>query len=127
MAVLQPDTRRDLRHRLRTDYAFIEFDALDGSGTPVSAPLVHISAAGLSFDLHEPLEGIFRDAVIDDVTLRIGNCVLAGGITVRNVREVDGVWSCGATFCPETPEVEDRLMILITGIEAVEPPAGSAS
>jgi hypothetical protein len=45
---------------------------------------------------------------------------MRGDITLRNVEPLDGRRSsCGGTFCPESPEVEDRLMTLITGIEAV--------
>jgi hypothetical protein len=115
-------TRRDRRYNLRQGAAFVEFADPRTTGRRVSAALKLISAAGLCFETEPWGRELLPGSILLDTTLRVGDCVLRGEIILRNVHDGEKrSVILGGIFCPASPEIEDRLMTLIAGIEAAAP------
>lgn len=112
-------TRRDLRHAIRPGSCFVE---LPGQGQMLrSAALVRVSPAGFAFEIDEEAPTLFEGACFEDVTVRIGQGLLKGDITIRNASRIDDQRTeIGCLFYP-TAECEDNWMSFLAGVEAAQP------
>lgn len=114
MSVLSASTRRDRRYPIRSGIARVEF--ADGA-TP--GALTTMSVAGLAFIVpNEDAHAYAVGSTIDDVTVRVGECVLRGGLVVRDLRDIDGGVQIGCLFHPRDEETEGRVMALVAGLRA---------
>ena len=122
LTIHAPSTRRDRRHVLRPGAGVVEIPRTASTTAPLSAALTKISAAGVAFVLETPVAGLRAGSSLSGVQLRVGECVLRGDISIRDVRALDGAASeIGGVFLPASREVETRLMALLAGIGAAEP------
>ena len=113
--------RRDPRYSFRPGIAFVEFSIPDiGS---CRADLTVLSMCGLCFEWQEPAHEIEPETLLTDVTIHVGECELQGNVAVKISRRIDkSKTEIGGLFYPASDEIEDKLMTLIAGIEAVQEP-----
>jgi len=111
-------TRRDPRHALRPGSCFVDFPGPLSDTEDASAPMTHISVAGLAFQT-AVLPGLEAGSIVEGVTVRVGDCRIEGDIVVQYVdpTKTPGA-EIGCVFHPAGDGNADRLMALIAGIEA---------
>jgi hypothetical protein len=108
-------TRRDLRYAIRSGSCLVD---LPGSGLQRAAVMVCASPSGFAMEVEgEEEAAIFEGAHLERITVRIGQGLLRGSITVRNVSRIDGKTEIGCLFYPAA-ESEDNWMSFLAGIEA---------
>lgn len=118
MAASAPSTRRDRRYDLRPGSATIELPNPHADGRS-RARLVRISVSGLTFELPRASVKLERGAWLENVTIRVGECVLHGEAQVRNLTRIaDTRTEVGCLFLPEARGSEDKWLALIAGIDA---------
>ena len=116
-----PTTRRDARFRLRPGSSVVEFRDPRAADTVIIGQVVSINVAGVSFRIDAEMGDFPSGTSFDDITVRIGHCMLRGEAVVRNVRAVEPDWiEIGCLFYPAAEE-EDRWMSLIAGIMVADP------
>jgi len=109
--------RRDRRFRFRDGSATILIPAHRPDEHPIEAAVIDLSVAGISFELEPNVPGPEVDTVFGSVTIRVGMCVLEGGIRIKNVVLAGGRRiRVGALFYPDSGVYENRLMALISGL-----------
>jgi len=118
-AMTVQSTRRDPRYELRSGSSFVEFSDPELAREHGPAELVRISIAGLAFRMQrEP--NLAVGTVIRGVTIRVGECHIEGELVVRSIDvSNEQMTEVGCLFYPRGRGMPERLMALISGIEAV--------
>ena len=116
MPIMISSLRRDTRYLLPPDTSFIDFPDPRKDGMRTTGNVTKTSASGLAFVVDGHVEGFPEGIGIERVGVRIGECMIAGDLTVRSTLQLDPARvEVGCRFCPAAEE-EDRWMALISGI-----------
>ena len=113
-------TRRDVRYALRPGSATIEIPDVTQPGGRWVAELNTICVAGLAFAVTSSSPAVKDEDRFESVTVRVGDCIVRGDVTVRNTRRTAAGAEVGCLFYPSSGEGETTWMILLAGIEAVQ-------
>lgn len=122
-----PPTRRDQRFSLLAGSSTVELEDPSGSGQHLVLSLIDLSIAGLTLELRDHASDLEPGGTFAGAVLRVGDCELRGEVSVRNVRSTGDRQQIGALFYPATAADQERLMVLMAGIEAAQVPIARES
>lgn len=111
--------RRDNRYPVRRGCARFELSRQHPGDDLVVFEITEFSNAGIGFELGDTSMKIEVGTVLNEVTVRVGSCVMSGNILVRNVRTGEsGNKMAGALFYPSSTQCQVRLMAMVAGLSA---------
>ena len=112
--------RRDPRVAVSGGKAFVEFDADGSHGARCRAELVEVSVAGMTFEL-EAGPQFRKGAVVANVTVHIGDCVVAGELLVKHSEPVrKSKIEVGCLFYPSSQFDEEKLSAVLAGLQVAK-------